>query len=338
MRVCCSETCLLTKWSVVRLARLPRIADERLRACQMSRVWVFGSIHIDIVAFGARHPAIGETVMASGLRLLPGGKGANQAVAARRAGAPTSLVGRLGDDAFAGELRGFLSGEDIDLRSTTTVEGTRSGTALIVVAQSDNTIVIVPGSNSRLDARAAETAEITRGDVVVAQFETPQDATIAAFERAHGIGALTVLNPAPAMTPKDGLLELSDVIVVNETELRTLSREPDAGAIIGARAAFVAAEDLRLRRDQTVVVTLGAGGVIALTPNGPVELEARAVIVTDTTGAGDCFVGNLAASLCFGETIASALETANLAASLCVQKVGAAVSMPTAEMLREAWY
>jgi ribokinase len=297
---------------------------------------VFGSIHMDIVVTAPRHPRLGETVMGSGLELFPGGKGSNQAVAASRAGAPTSLVARLGDDAYAQELRAFLLAEALDLAHTTAVAGERSGVAVIVVAGSENTIVVVAGANSRLDAAAAARTEIAAGDVVVAQLESPQEAALAAFQRARASGALTLLNPAPAMTLMDALFEASDVIVVNESELAVLSGEADPGLLAAPLRALSAAKALRRFPRQSVVVTLGAAGVVAATPEGELLLEGFSVDAIDTTGAGDCFVGNLAAGLRAGAPIASALEAANLAASLCVQTIGAGVSMPTAAMLEAA--
>src|SRR4051812_48801846 len=116
----------------------------------MTQVYVIGSINMDVVAVAARHPRVGGTIMGGEVRLLPGGKGANQAVAAKRAGAATALVGRLGDDPFAGELRDFLEAEQIDLSLTSTVDGTSSGTAVIAVAASDNTIIVIAGANAQL--------------------------------------------------------------------------------------------------------------------------------------------------------------------------------------------
>jgi ribokinase len=297
---------------------------------------VFGSIHMDIVVTAPRHPRLGETVMGSGLELFPGGKGSNQAVAASRARAPTSLVARLGDDAYARELRAFLLAEELDLEHTTAVAGERSGIAVIVVAGSENTIVVVPGANGRLDAAAATSTDIGHGDVVVAQLESPQEAALAAFARAREIGALTLLNPAPATALADGLLDASDVIVLNESELAVLSGDADPGPPTVPLRALSAAKALRRFAHQSVVVTLGAAGVVAATPDGDLLVEGLSVDAIDTTGAGDCFVGNLAAGMRAGEPLARALERANLAASLCVQTLGAGVSMPTAAMLDAA--
>jgi ribokinase len=300
------------------------------------RVWVVGSVHMDVVALAERHPRVGETVTGSELHLLPGGKAANQAVASARAGVPTSLVSRLGGDAFAEGLQRFLASEGIDLEHTRSVADASTGVALIVVAESNNTIVVVPGVDAQLDASALDHASIAPADVVVAQLESPRAASLAAFERAQAAGALTILNAAPARQGEDQLLGCSDVIVVNETELAVLSGEPDARLLAEPESARVAAARLRRSAQQTVVVTLGASGAVAVTPDGTRHVEGHPVQALDTTGAGDCFVGNLAASLCRGEDLVGALQTANLAASLCVASIGAAVSMPTAAALEAA--
>lgn len=291
---------------------------------------------MDVVAVAPRHPRVGETIMGSQLHVLPGGKGLNQAVAARRSGVATSLVSRLGRDVFAAELRAFLQAEDVGFEHTKSIDGARTGVALVVVAEPDNSIVFVPGADGELSAADSAGAEIRAEDVVVAQFESPQDATAAAFARAHAAGARTVLNPAPALPARGDVLEASDVIVVNALELAVLLDGTDARAVSSPAAALDGA--LRLRRSpaQTVVVTLGVAGVVALTADGPVSVRGHAVRALDTTGAGDCFVGNLAAGLCRGHSVERSLREANLAASLCVQKLGAAVSMPTAEELRAA--
>lgn len=300
------------------------------------RVWVVGSIHMDVVAFAERHPRLGETVMGSEAQLLPGGKGANQAIAARRSGVPVSLVGCLGEDAFADQLRAFLGAEGVDLEQTRSVAGAGTGIALVVVAESNNTIVAVPGAGGKLGSALADELDLGAEDVVVAQFESPLAASVAAFERAQASGALTVLNPAPVLPGGDRLLDAADVVVVNETELAVLSGAEDVAALAAPAEALAAAERIRRRPAQTVVVTLGAAGAVGATPEGPLRVDGRRVEAADTTGAGDCFVGNLAASLCRRLPIAAALETANLAASLSVQTSGAAVSMPRAEAIRAA--
>lgn len=303
---------------------------------QEPRVWVVGSIHMDVVAFAERHPRVGETVMGSKVQLLPGGKGANQAIAARRSGVAASLVGCLGEDAFAEQLRAFLSDEGVGLEHTRSVAAASTGVALVVVAESNNTIVAVPGAGDELGPALLDDVDIQAEDVVVAQFESPLAATAAALERAHAAGALTVLNPAPALPAGRHLIDAADVVVVNETELAVLCGTEDVAALAAPAKALAAAERVRRHSGQTVVVTLGGAGAVCATPEGPLRVEGRRVEAADTTGAGDCFVGNLAAELCRRRPMAESLGIANLAASLSVQRSGAAVSMPRAEEVRAA--
>jgi ribokinase len=298
----------------------------------VSRVYVFGSINMDVVAFADRRPKSGETVMGSELRLLPGGKGANQAVAAARAGADTALAGRLGDDAFGAQLLTFLAAEGVDLALTRQLADETSGVALIVVSDHDNAIVVVPGANARLDDEAVSAAPIAAGDVVVAQLETPQTTTIAAFEKAAGAGATTILNPAPLAPIEDRLLELLDVVVVNESELAALVGERP-GQAITTQWALEHAGRLRERGARTVLVTIGAAGLVVCDEVSTSHIPGHEVRAVDTTGAGDCFVGNLAAALAGGAPLGAAAERANRAAALCVQAIGAAPSMPTSAMI-----
>jgi ribokinase len=165
----------------------------------VARVVVVGSINMDVIATAPRPPAVGETVLGSGLRFLPGGKGANQAVAAGRLKAPTELIGRVGTDAFGESLLAFLSAEKIGLAGVTRLGGVATGTALIVVGDDgDNTIVVVPGANGAMTPADADSVTVEVDDIVVVQFELPLEVTYAALSRARRNGARTILNPAPA--------------------------------------------------------------------------------------------------------------------------------------------
>ena len=295
----------------------------------MGRVFVAGSINMDVVATADRHPRIGETVAGREVLYFPGGKGANQAVAAARLGASTTLIGRLGKDSFGAELRTFLAGQGIDLGHVRDTAEAHTGTAIITVAAADNTIVVIPGTNALVSADDVGLAPLARGDVAVSQFEIPLPTIAAFFHRARTAQATTVLNPAPAQQFGRDLLELVDVLVLNETELglladMELSDDDDAARIIDA------ARRLRAREDQTICVTLGKRGVLALAGREEIVVPGRAVKAVDTTGAGDCFVGALAAKLADGATLREALTFANAAAAISVQRMGAGPSMPTA--------
>jgi ribokinase len=293
----------------------------------MSTVFVAGSINMDVVATATRFPKVGETVPGSEVHFFPGGKGANQAIAAAKLGARTALIGRLGRDAFGRRLKAFLERQGVDLRHVTVTAKAHTGTAIITVA--DNTIVVVPGANALVDRSDVTVPIVEKGDVLVSQFEIPLATVAAFFARGRAAGATTILNPAPMVAFDRNLLDLADLVVLNETELGTLTGvDVDSG---DDSAKFIRlAKGLRPSKDQIVCVTLGSRGAIAVVQDEAIVIPGRVVTPVDTTGAGDCFVGALAARLAGGAPIRGALEYANVAASICVQRMGAGPSMPTA--------
>ncbi|MBR0757363.1 ribokinase [Bradyrhizobium jicamae] len=298
----------------------------------MGRVFVAGSINMDVVATAERHPRIGETVAGQAVLYFPGGKGANQAVAAAKQGVPTTLIGRLGNDAFGQELRTFLGAQGVDVGFVKDTADVHSGTAIITIADADNTIVVVPGANARVDGDDVASPVLAKGDVAVSQFEIPLPTIAAFFARARAAGATTILNPAPAKQADKALLDLVDILILNETELGFLTgtelRDSDAPERFAEAARSLA-------QGKIVCVTLGKRGVLALVDGKPLQVAGRAVKAVDTTGAGDCFVGALASQLAGGKPLRDALAYANTAASICVQRMGAAPSMPTAKEVRE---
>ncbi|HVX78920.1 MAG TPA: ribokinase [Bradyrhizobium sp.] len=294
----------------------------------MGRVFVAGSINMDVVVTAARHPRIGETVAGKEILYLPGGKGANQAVAAAKLGAPTALIGRLGTDAFGRDLKAFLAGQAIDLSLVRETPEAHTGTAIITVADSDNTIVVVPGANALVTPDDVAAVPLAKSDIAVSQFEIPLPTISAFFKQARSAGATTILNPAPAIEVGRELLDLVDILILNETELGLLAKTELSDSDDPAR--FIEASGaLRDERNILVCVTLGKRGVLALVDGRPLIIPGRSVKAVDTTGAGDCFVGAVAALLADGQRIQSALEYANVAASISVQRIGAAPSMPT---------
>jgi ribokinase len=295
----------------------------------MGRVIVAGSINMDVVATAERHPRIGETVAGTSLHYFPGGKGANQAVAAAKLGARTMLVGRLGSDAFGEQLRTFLVAQGVDLTLVRDVGETHSGTAIITVADADNTIVVIPGANGMVCADDVSVLVVENGDIAVSQFEIPLPAIAAFFARARAAGARTILNPAPMRAFDRDFLDLVDILVLNETELALLAKTDLRESDDPARFADTATS-LATRRDQTICVTLGKRGALAVTDGEMLVIPGHHVRAVDTTGAGDCFVGALAAQLANGLPLKEAMGYANLAASICVQRMGAAPSMPSA--------
>jgi ribokinase len=294
----------------------------------MGRVFVAGSINMDVVATADRHPRIGETVAGTAVLYFPGGKGANQAVAAAKLGAPTTLIGRLGKDAFGDQLKAFLTAQGVDLSFVQETAEAHSGTAIITVANADNTIVVISGANAFVSAADIAAPVLAKGDIVVSQFEIPLPAISAFFKRARAAGATTILNPAPAIEFDRQLLDLVDILILNETELGFLTNtelhDTDDYPLF-----IEAARSLQMDKNKTVCVTLGKRGIVALIDGQPLLIDGRAVKAVDTTGAGDCFVGAVAAQLAGGKSIHDALHYANMAASICVQRMGAAPSMPT---------
>lgn len=295
----------------------------------MGRVFVAGSVNMDVVATADRHPRIGETVAGRQVLYFPGGKGANQAVAASRLGVGTTLIGRLGKDSFGAELKTFLADQGIDLGYLVESAEAHTGTAIITVAEADNTIVVIPGANGLVGPEDVEVVPLLKGDVAVSQFEIPLPTIAAFFRRARAAGATTLLNPAPAQKMPSELLALVDVLVLNETELGLLASAELSGDDEAARIIDVARK-LQARQDQTICVTLGRRGVLALAGREEISVPGRVVKAVDTTGAGDCFVGALAAQLADGAPLRTALAFANAAASISVQRMGAGPSMPTA--------
>lgn len=293
----------------------------------MSRVVVCGSLNMDVVVQSARLPERGETIVGAAVSFLPGGKGLNQAIASARLGVPTAMVGTVGNDAFANSLRGFLADNDVDSTGVIEVDGPATGVALIQVADGDNSITVASGANMHFDASMLN-HEPQRDEVWVAQFETPVAATREILARAREAGARTVLNLAPFVEHPADLLQSVDVAVLNEIELsQATGTRLDASSSPESVAA--ACGVLRDRGARAVIATLGERGAVVVTATGVDTISAFPTKVTDTTGAGDCFVGALASQLAAGRTPTEAARFASAAASCSVERLGAAPAMPT---------
>ncbi|MFF0724500.1 ribokinase [Streptomyces sp. NPDC004134] len=281
---------------------------------------VFGSVNMDLVAYAATAPLRGETVSGREFRTVPGGKGANQAVAAARAGGAVTMIGAVGADAFGGELRAALDGAGVDTAGLRTAPGA-SGTAHIVVDDDGgNSIVVVPGANGTVTGLApGDDERIAAAGTLLLQLELPIDGVVAAAEAARGHGVRTVLTPAPARPLPGRLLAATDLLVPNEHE---------AAALTGRSDPHQAAAAL-LEQVPEVVVTLGgAGSLYAARGQEPVVVPALAVRAVDTTAAGDTFVGALCVAYAEGRPMPAALAWAAAAAALAVQRPGASSSMP----------
>ena len=217
---------------------------------------------MDVVATAARYPKMGETVLGREILFFPGGKGANQAVSAAKLGAPAILIGCLGEDAFGRELSTFLSSQGIDLTNVRYSTESHTGTAVITVVGSDNAIVVIGGANALVNETDVAQPALAKGDVLVSQFEIPSSTVYAFFSRAGSIGATTILNPAPAIDFDRSLLRLVDILVLNESELGFMTRQPLHES--DPESFFIrAARTLQMRDDQTICVTLGKRGALA---------------------------------------------------------------------------
>lgn len=294
---------------------------------------VAGSANTDLVARVAHHPEPGETLLAGDYAVHQGGKGANQAVAAARLGVPVRFVGAVGTDDFGHGIVEALDGEGIDTACVRRVDG-NSGLALITVdTQGENSIVVVPGANGRLEAADVGTA-CADAQVVLVQLETPPAFINAALDAGRRAGAQTILNAAPAASLQTLDMQAVDWLLVNAGEAAQLLNESRADDVAGVERQ---ARRLREQHDVGVVVTLGADGALWLGRDGASAREpGQRCDVVDTTGAGDTFAGAFACARARGHGVARATAMATRAGSLSVQGEGARVGMPTRAQLAAA--
>ena len=302
----------------------------------MTNVHVLGSVNMDLVARVARHPRPGETVAGSDLTYAPGGKGANQAVAAARLGARVRFVGRVGDDGFGRTLVDCLTTNGVDVADVGVEADAASGVALITVdADGQNCIVIAPGANGRVGAGDVDRllSGVASGDVVLLQLEISLDAVADAAARVAARGGRVILDPAPAPAEPlpAGLYRDAEVMTPNQSEAAQLLRRP-VDNLDDARAAVTALRDLGVR---VPLIKLGGDGVVyAESPDGsPQHAPALAARVVDTVAAGDAFNGGLAAALAAGLSLGEAVRWGSAAGSLCVERAGAMNAMPRRDEL-----
>lgn len=300
-------------------------------------VVVVGAVNVDLVVAADRLPAPGETVVGPGVERHGGGKGANAAVAASRAGASVRLIAAVGGDDTGVSALAELRAEGIDVSSVAVLDDQPTGVALIVVDPAgENLIAVGAGANAALRAehvRSALAEALPTAGAVLVSTEIPGDAVAAAVEASIAAGVPCILNTAPVISAVHDLLALGPVLTPNRGELA------DLAAAIGADSAdhVAAARAVAARSGSAIVVTLGGDGALLVDVDGAVEpFPARDADVRDTTGAGDTFNGVLAAGLAGGEPIAAAVRRAIVAASLSVTKVGAREGMPTADAIDAA--
>jgi ribokinase len=293
---------------------------------------VVGSINLDLIANVDRLPAPGETVRGSGFSTAPGGKGANQALAAARAGAKVRMVGAVGKDNFANEALALLRDGKIDLSGVGETFAS-TGTALIMVADDgENVIAVVPGANDSVVTGDLSKAFMKKGDVVLLQQEIPLQTVDAALDAARAAGAVTVLNTAPFRAEAAAFLGKADYVVANETEFDLYGE----ALSLSGRDRPARMRDFAGTTGRTIVVTLGGDGVLAATPADLLMVPALNVTPVDTVGAGDTFCGYFAAGLSSGLPLDQALARAAAAGSLACLKPGAQPAIPLAKDVEAA--
>lgn len=292
-----------------------------------SRIVVVGSYNTDLMARTPRMPQPGETILGGPFHVGPGGKGANQAVAAARLGAAVQLVASLGEDSFGDQALQNLVREGIDTSYVLRTGRTHTGAALIFVdAQGENMIVVAPGANDLLSPEHVEGAldAIRAADVLLVQLEVPMPTVERACLLAREAGVRVLLNPAPGRALDAGLLQTVDVLIPNETEAAIISGIP----VSDRASAEAAGRELLQRGVGAVVMTLGAEGALVVTDGGVTHVPARPVKAVDTTGAGDAFCGALAVGLAEGQSLHTAVAFAGAAAAVKVTRLGTAPAMP----------
>lgn len=291
-------------------------------------ILVFGSLNMDLVTQTPRLPLPGETLLGSGFATVPGGKGANQAVAAARLGSLTHLVGRVGGDAFGQALIANLQTAGVTTDAVQVDLQSHSGVAAIAVATSgENHIIVVPGANERVDATDLHHLRqyLTTAQILLLQFEIPLTSVWAAAQAAHAAQVPVMVDPAPMQPIPDHAYGWIDILTPNQVE---------AGQLLGCTIATIedaipAAQTLHQRGIATVVIKLGAAGVVCCSAAGTFHQPAFGVPVVDTVAAGDAFNGGLAVGLADGLSLPQAIRFATAVAALSVTQSGAQPSMPT---------
>lgn len=292
-------------------------------------VLVIGSLNADLVVRAPRFPQPGETISGGDLLTIPGGKGANQAVAAARQGAHVAMVGRVGKDNFAPFLIENLNSNNVNT-SHISQGSAASGTAIIIVdSNGQNSIVISPGANGEVNKQDVDSAPDAK--ILLLQFEIPMDTVLHAAQRFKSKGTTVILNPAPARRIPDELLASVDILVPNESELSLLTDMP----VTDRKSAELAAQELLKYGIQTVIVTLGSKGALIVSNTQATHVDAFKVDVVDTTAAGDAFIGGFASAILNGKSLDDSVRHGCACGALAATKLGAQPSLPTKKEVEE---
>jgi ribokinase len=291
---------------------------------------VVGSSNMDLVVKSKRIPVTGETILGGDFIMVPGGKGANQAVAAAKLGAQVFFIAKLGDDIFGLQSLNNFKKEGVNTRYVLQTKDAPSGVALIMVDDEGNNIIVVaPGANNNLtpeDVKEAE-SDIALSGALVAQLEVPIETIEFAAGLANKSNVPFILDPAPAQKLSPELLNMVDVLTPNETEAQILT----GIEVKDQKSAEAAAQKLLECGVKNVILTMGASGYLSVGKEGKEFVAARKVTAADSTAAGDAFTGSLAVGLAKGQTLSEAASFANNVAAVSVTRMGAQPSMPTVE-------
>ncbi len=303
-------------------------------AAARPKITVVGSSNMDLVVKSERIPVTGETILGGDFVMVPGGKGANQAVAAARLGADVFFIAKLGDDIFGSQSLSNFKKEGINTTYVTQTKEAPSGVALINIDNNGNNIIIVaPGANAALspdDVKQAE-PDIASSGALVAQLEIPVETVEFAAKIAHKHNVPFILDPAPARQLSAELLSIVDVLTPNETEAQILT----GIEVKDEDSALAATKKLLETGIKAVILTMGAGGFLLAKADQTRFVPAKKVNPVDSTAAGDVFTGSLASELAAGKTLLDAALFANHAAALSVTKIGAQSSIPALQQVKD---
>jgi ribokinase len=290
----------------------------------MPDILVIGSLNADLVVKSPRFPQPGETISGEDLQIIPGGKGANQAVAAARQGTSVTMIGRVGNDSFGPFLVDSLKSDQVDITHISKDESA-TGTAIIVVdSNGQNSIVLSAGANGKVSPKNVDAFQAD-AKILLLQLEIPLDTVTYSAKWGKQKGLTVILNPAPARELPDELIENIDYITPNETELSLLT----GLEVKDASSAQEAAKALLKRGAKNVIVTLGSKGALLITGSNITQIDSYKVDVTDTTAAGDSFIGGFASALIRNTELEEAVKYGNACGALAVTKFGAQPSLPT---------
>lgn len=306
----------------------------------MNKVCVLGSINMDLVIRVNEMPKEGETILSESFEKIAGGKGANQAVAARRCGNIVSMIGKIGKDDNGKILKGLLEEDSIDTNLIFEDENEPTGMAVITVNKNgNNSITVISGSNMTLNKDEIEKSKeiIENSDILISQFEVPEEVILEAFKIAKENNKITILNPAPAKKIDEELLKYTDIIIPNETEAELLT----GIKVKDLESAKLAANGLLEKGVKFVIVTLGSKGAVVISKECRQIVEAYKVKAIDTTAAGDSFIGGLSSKLDIEnlsfENLLKAVKFANKVSSITVQRKGAQPSIAKLEEVIEIY-